>query len=182
MRTGGTASDPVGCVVKAPSRALGTFLRSYPVGPRPPIGSGQPRAAGTGRGTAGATDPKRRAIRPSTWYSTICETYGLAQGRGRAIHCATRARGAITRCWPVAIAGTGDVLMARLRDLAGPTRARGGRPLVLRDDGGAGALRRVPGDNSRCGPTAASGNAARHRRRLPPDGCPLHRHHHPPEC
>ncbi len=40
LRTGGTASA-IGCVVKAPS-TLGTFLRSFRWGPRPPTGSGQP--------------------------------------------------------------------------------------------------------------------------------------------
>ena len=58
LRTGGTAQT-LGCVVKAPS-TLGTFLRSLPVGPRPPTGSGQPRAAGTGLVGWGRT--LRRAI------------------------------------------------------------------------------------------------------------------------
>ena len=58
LRTGGTAQT-LGCVVKAPS-TLGTFLRSFRVGPRPPIGSGQPRAAGTGLVGWGRT--RRRAI------------------------------------------------------------------------------------------------------------------------
>ena len=41
LRTGGTASA-IGCVVKAPS-TLGTDLPAqFPVGPRPPTGSGQP--------------------------------------------------------------------------------------------------------------------------------------------
>ena len=57
LRTGGTAGA-IGCVVKAPS-TLGTFLRSFrwghfpaqlPVGPRPPVGSGEPGAAVPGLG------------------------------------------------------------------------------------------------------------------------------------
>ena len=53
LRTGGTASA-IGCVVKAPS-TLGTFLRSFRWGPRPPVGPGQPGAAGPGLGCRGRT-------------------------------------------------------------------------------------------------------------------------------
>ena len=89
LRTGGTAQT-LGCVVKAPS-TLGTFLR---MGPRPPIGSGQPRAAGTGLVGWGRT--RRRAIhhRPG-----LSARHTVWPRRGRAT-TATRARGAITRCWP----------------------------------------------------------------------------------
>ena len=45
----GETDRVLGCVVKAPS-TLGTFLRSFPVGPRPPVGPGEPRAAGPGLG------------------------------------------------------------------------------------------------------------------------------------
>ena len=63
LRTGGTAGV-IGCVVKAPS-TLGTFLPGYlpaqlPVGPRPPVGSGEPGAAGTGLVGWGRT--RRRAV------------------------------------------------------------------------------------------------------------------------
>ena len=58
LRTGGTASA-IGCVVKAPS-TLGTFLRSFRWGPRPPTGSGQPGAAGPGLVGWGRT--RRRAV------------------------------------------------------------------------------------------------------------------------
>ena len=44
LRTGGTA-QAIGCVVKAPS-TLGTFLRSFRWGSCPPVGSGEPGAAG----------------------------------------------------------------------------------------------------------------------------------------
>ena len=62
LRTGGTAGA-LGCVVKAPS-TLGTFLPGdlppqLPVGPGPPVGSGEPRAAGTGLVGWGRT--RRRA-------------------------------------------------------------------------------------------------------------------------
>ena len=63
LRTGGTAGA-IGCVVKAPS-TLGTFLPEYlpaqlPVGPRPPVGSGEPGAAGPGLVGWGRT--RRRAV------------------------------------------------------------------------------------------------------------------------
>ena len=48
LRTGGTDRVP-GCVIKA-AATLGTFLRSFPVGPRAPVGSGEPGAAGPGLG------------------------------------------------------------------------------------------------------------------------------------
>ena len=43
LRTGRTART-LGCVVKAPS-TLGTFLRSFRWGHRPPVGSGEPRVS-----------------------------------------------------------------------------------------------------------------------------------------
>ena len=58
LRTGGTACT-LGGTVKAPS-TLGTFLRSFPVGPRPPAGPGEPGAAGPGLGRWGRT--RRRAV------------------------------------------------------------------------------------------------------------------------
>ena len=58
LRTGGTAGA-IGCVVKAPS-TLGTFLRDLPVGPRPPVGPGEPAVAGWGLGRWCGT--RRRTI------------------------------------------------------------------------------------------------------------------------
>ena len=58
LRTGGTACT-LGGTVKAPS-TLGTFLRSLPVGPRPPAGPGEPGAAGPGLAGRGGT--RRRAV------------------------------------------------------------------------------------------------------------------------
>ena len=46
LRTGRTAGA-LGCVVKAPS-TLGTFLRSFRLGARPPAGPGEPGVAGPG--------------------------------------------------------------------------------------------------------------------------------------
>ena len=53
LRAGGT-EQVLGCVIKAPS-TLGTFLRSFRWGPRPPVGSGEPRAAGPSLGGWGRT-------------------------------------------------------------------------------------------------------------------------------
>ena len=63
LRTGGTA-DALGCVVKAPS-TLGTFRpgdlpAQLPVGPGPPVGTGEPGAADPGLGRWGGT--RRRAV------------------------------------------------------------------------------------------------------------------------
>ena len=58
LRAGGT-EQVLGCVIKAPS-TLGTFLpgnlpAELPVGPRAPVGSGEPAVAGTGLGCWGGS-------------------------------------------------------------------------------------------------------------------------------
>ena len=82
--------------------------------------------------------------------STICETYGLAK-EGARHHGYTGQRGYHPLL--AVAAGTGDVLMARLRE--GRANTAGAPPTSCgrRWDGCA-----TPGprDNSRCGPTAAS--------------------------
>ena len=89
----GTAGA-IGCVVKAPS-TLGTFLRSFRVGPRPPVGSGEPGAAVPGLGRWCGT--RRRAVdRPRLHHVRDLRT---GQGGG-ASPWFTLASGAITRCWP----------------------------------------------------------------------------------
>ena len=107
LRTGGTAQT-LGCVVKAPS-TLGTFLRSFR-GPRPPIGSGQPRAAGTGLVGWGRT--RRRAIHHRPGFDDLRDIRS-GQGGG-ARHGYTGKRGYHPLL--AVAAGTGDVLMARLRE------------------------------------------------------------------
>ena len=100
LRTGRTAGA-IGCVVKAPS-TLGTFLPEYlpaqlPVGPRPPVGSGEPGAAGPGLVGWGRT--RRRAVdhRPG-----LHHLRDLWSGQGRVpATTAIPASGAITRCWPL---------------------------------------------------------------------------------
>ena len=92
LRTGGTAGA-IGCVVKR--HPPWNFPAQLPVGPRPPVGSGEPGvavpawAAGTGPGEGPLTIDLD---------STICETYGLA--KEGAVTMVTLASGAITRCWP----------------------------------------------------------------------------------
>ena len=58
LRAGGTARI-LGGTIKAPS-TLGTFLRSFTLGPRPPAGRGEPGVAGTR--LEGQRRTRRRAI------------------------------------------------------------------------------------------------------------------------
>ena len=108
LRAGGTASV-LGCAVKAPS-TLGTFLRSFRWGHVRQLDRVTrellARAWATGAGP-GAT--------PFTidLDSTICETYGLAK-EGARHHGYTGVRGYHPLL--AVAAGSGDVLMARLRE------------------------------------------------------------------
>ena len=108
LRTGGTACTPGG-TVKAPS-TLGTFLRSFRwghvrqldrVSRELPARAWQ---AGAGPGDGPLTIDLD---------STICETYGLAK-EGARHHGYTGKRG--YHPLPAIAAGTGDVLMSRLRE------------------------------------------------------------------
>ena len=108
LRTGGTAQT-LGCVVKAPS-TLGTFLRSFRMGPRPPIGSGQPRAAGTGLVGWGRT--RRRAIHHRPGFDDLRD---IRSGQGGGARPRLHGQEGLHPLLAVA-AGTGDVLMARLRE------------------------------------------------------------------
>ena len=108
LRTGGTACTPGG-TVKAPSTP-GTFLRSFRWGhvrqldrvSRELLARAWQAGAGPGDGPL-TIDPD----------STICETYGLAR-EGARHHGYTGARG--YHPLPAVAAGTGDVLMSRLRE------------------------------------------------------------------
>ena len=108
LRTGGTAGV-IGCVVKAPS-TLGTFLRSFTWGHVRQLDRvsrqllAQAWAAGAGPGDGPLTIDLD---------STICETYGLAK-EGARHHGYTGARGYHPLL--AIAAGTGDVLMSRLRE------------------------------------------------------------------
>ena len=107
LRTGGTAGA-IGCVVKAPS-TLGTFLRSFRWGHVRQLDRvsrellARAWAAGAGPGDGPLTIDLD---------STICETYGLAK-EGARDHGYTGQRGYHPLL--AVAAGTGDVLMARLR-------------------------------------------------------------------
>ena len=106
LRAGGTAGT-IGCVVKAPS-TLGTFLRSFRWGHVRQLDRvsrellARAWAAGAGPDDAPFTIDLD---------STICETYGLVK-EGARHHGYTGQRG----YHPLLAAGTGDVLMARLRE------------------------------------------------------------------
>ena len=80
------------------------------MGPRPPAGPGEPGAAGPGLGRWGGT--RRRALTIDL-DSTICETYGLAK-EGARHHGYTGKRGYHPLL--AIAAGTGEVLMSRLRE------------------------------------------------------------------
>ena len=120
LRTGRTAGA-IGCVVKAPS-TLGTFRRSFRWGHVRQLDRvsrellARAWAAGAGPGDGPLTIDLD---------STICETYGLAK-EGARHHSYTGQRG----YHPLLgiAAGTGDVLMSRLREGRANT-ARGRRPL-----------------------------------------------------
>ena len=120
LRAGRTASV-LGCAVKAPS-TLGTFLRSFRWGHVRQLDRvtrellARAWATGAGPGAAPFTIDLD---------STICETYGLAK-EGARHHGYTGVRGYHPLL--AVAAGSGDVLMARLREGPCPHRP-GGRPL-----------------------------------------------------
>ena len=62
LRAGGTART-LGFTAKAPS-TLGAFLRSFPLGPCPPTGPGEPGVAGPGLGCRGGTRRRTLDYRP----------------------------------------------------------------------------------------------------------------------
>ena len=123
MRAGG-AGRVLGCTVKAPS-TLGTFLRSFRWGHVRQLDRlsrallARAWAAGAGPGAAPFTIDLD---------STICETYGLAK-EGARHHGYTGARGYHPLL--AVAAGTGDVLMARLR--AGRANTARGAAHFLRE-------------------------------------------------
>ena len=108
LRTGGTAGA-IGCIVKAPS-TLGIFLRSFSWGHVRQLDrvsrelQARAWAAGAGPGDGPLTIDLD---------STICETYGLGK-EGAHHHGYTGQRGYHPLL--AVAAGTGDVLMSRLRE------------------------------------------------------------------
>ena len=123
LRTGGTAGA-LGCVVKAPS-TLGTFLRSFRWGHVRQLDRvsrellARAWAAGAGPGDGPLTIDLD---------STIYETYGLAK-EGARHHSYTSQRGYHPLL--AIAAGTGDVLMSRLRE--GRANTVRGAPHFLRE-------------------------------------------------
>ena len=108
LRTGGTAGA-IGCVVKAPS-TLGTFLRSFRWGHVRQLDrvSRELLAGAWSAGAGPGDDPLTIDLD-----STLCETYGLVK-EGARHHGYTGQRGYHPLL--AVAAGTGDVLMARLRE------------------------------------------------------------------
>ena len=167
LRAGGTVGV-LGCVVKA-SSSLGTFLRSFRWGHVRQLDRvsrqllARAWAAGAGPGDSPLTIDLD---------STICETYGLAK-EGARHHGYTGARGYHPLL--AIAAGTGDVLMSRLRE---------GRANTAR--GAAHFLRETVGRVRYGGARGQLHGAGRQRLlrphcrcRLPGNGCPL-LYHHPP--
>ena len=167
LRAGG-AGRVLGCTVKAPS-TLGTFLRSFRWGhvrqldrlSRELLARGW--AAGAGPGDAPLTIDLD---------STLCETYGLAkEGARQPGYSGARGYHPLL----AVAAGTGEVLMARLRE---------GRANTAR--GAAHFLRETVARVRDAGASGAAHDARRQRllhprrrRRLPRAGCPLPGHDPP---
>ena len=114
LRAGGTVGV-LGCVVKAPS-TLGTFLRSFRWGHVRQLDrvSRQLLARAWAAGAGPGDSPLSIDLD-----STICETYGLAK-EGARHHGYTGARGYHPLL--AIAAGTGEVLMSRLREGPGQHR------------------------------------------------------------
>ena len=167
LRTGGTAGT-MGCVIKAPS-TLGTFLRSFQWGHVRQLDrvSRELLARAWAGGAGPGDDPLTIDLD-----STICETYGLGK-EGARHHGYTGQRG-YHPLFAIA-AGTGDVLMARLRQ--GRANTGRGAAHFLRET--VSRVRYV----GATGPLTVRGRQRLlhpyHRRRLPQDGCPLLHHRAP---
>ena len=167
LRAGGTVGV-LGCVVKAPS-TLGTFLRSFRWGHVRQLDRvsrqllARAWAAGAGPGDSPLTIDLD---------STICETYGLAK-EGARHHGYTGARGYHPLL--AIAAGTGEVLMSRLRE--GRANTARGAAHFLRETVGRVRLRR--GQRTTHGAGRQRLLRPHCRCRLPGNGCPL-LYHHPP--
>ena len=168
LGAGGTASV-LGCTVKAPStlgaRSCAASAGATSASSTASAAHCSPAAGRTERGPGAA---------PLTidLDSTICETYGLAK-EGARHHGDTGVRGYHPLL--AVAAGTGDVLMARLRE---------GRANTAR--GAAHFLRETVARVRDCRGERAADDARRQRllqprrrRRLPRAGCPLLHHHSP---
>ena len=128
----GSTDRVLGGVVKAPS-TLGTFLRSFRWGHVRQLDRVSRELLAQAWAADGGPGDRPLTIDLD---STICETYGLAK-EGARHHGYTGQRGYHPLL--AIAAGTGDVLMCRLREGRANT-VRGAGPLPARD-GGAGTLR-----------------------------------------
>ena len=167
LRAGGTVGV-LGCVVKVPS-TLGTFQRSFRWGHVRQLDrvSRQLLARAWAAGAESGDSPLSIDLD-----STICETYGLAK-EGARHHGYTGARGYHPLL--AIAAGTGEVLMSRLRD--GRANTARGAAHFLRETVG-----RVRYGGARGQLTMRAGQRLLRphcRCRLPGNGCPL-LYHHPP--
>ena len=135
LRAGGT-EQVLGCTVKAPS-TLGTFLRSFRWGHVRQLDrvSRELLAHAWGGGAGPGGEPLTIDLD-----STVCETYDLAR-EGAQHHNYAGQRGYHPLL--AIAAGTGDVLMARLRKgRANPPQADSGRRTLPAGDHQPSALRR----------------------------------------
>ena len=166
LRAGGT-EQVLGCTVKAPS-TLGTFLRSFRWGHVRQLDrvSRQLLARAWAAGAGPGDDPLTIDLD-----STVCETYGLAkEGAQRHNYAGQRGYHPLL----AVAAGTGDVLMDRLRQ--GRANTARGTAHFLRETGEQSALRRSYGATHRAGRQRLL--QPRHCRRLSRSECPL-LHHRP---
>ena len=168
LRAGGTVGV-LGCVVKASHRTLGTFLRSFRWGHVRQLDRVSRQLLARAWAAGAVTRRLAPDHRPGL---DICETYGLAK-EGARHHGYTGARGYHPLL--AIAAGTGEVLMSRLRE--GRANTARGAAHFLRPDGGAGALRRGQGTTHGAGRQRLLRPHCRCR--LPGNGCPL-LYHHPP--
>ena len=146
----------------------GHLPAQLPVGPRPPAGPGEPGAAGPGLGRWGRT--RRRAVHHRPRFHHLRD---LRTGQGGARHHGYTGKRGYHPLLAIA-AGTGDVLMSRLRE--GRANTARGAAHFLRETVGRV---RYAGANGRLTLRADSGSTLMACIRLPQDGCPL-LHHHPP--
>ena len=160
------------CSVKAPS-TLGTFLRKLPLGPRPPAGPGRVASCWHVPGAAGAATRRRTSHhRPGLHHQRNHD--GLAHSGLSPVHGYTGQRGYHPLL--AVAAGTGDVLMARLRE--GRANTARGAAHFLRET--VGRVRHARGHGT-------THHAGRQRfrtthgvvLRLPQDKGPPVSHHHP---
>ena len=170
LRAGGTG-QVLGCTIKAPS-TLGTFLRSFQWGHARQLDRVSREALARAWATGAGPGDEPLTIDLD---STHCETYGLSkEGAQRHNYAGQRGYHPLL----AVAAGTGDVLMARLRKGRANT-ARGAANFLretisrVRHAGATGPLIRLrrTGGQRLLHP--------RHRRRLPQDEGPL-LHHRPP--